>query len=325
MPSNRRHFIHNTVTEICFRAQQGLILPAIPLIKEILQGIIARAQTLYPVTICHYITMANHMHMLLVVQNPEDVPLFVGYIKRESAHAINRLLGRRRFTVWVDDYDSPTVLDAEKTLSRIVYFYTNPQKAGLVERIQDYPHLSSWGAFLSGKGEYSVRYYPRTSIPRIESPQEFLSPSTLHKLRSKSSVRHTLRITPNAWMNCFESSRGVDPKQLRAEVIQRVKELELEFHRARQSKVLGARTLSESVIVLDYMPKKSGAKMICLGTEKSTRATFIAWFKESSARAASAIKDWLKGIRSCVPPGFFVPGGRLHASLNPVFAPLPAG
>ncbi|MDD2942363.1 MAG: transposase, partial [bacterium] len=131
MARNPKMFIHDAVYELCFRIEEGLPMTAAPFMKRIIKGYLAAAQSRHPVTICHYIVMANHIHMLVMIKNPEDLSRFVLYFKRESAHAINTLLGRRNRTVWAERYDSPVLLDAGKVIERIVYFYANPAQAGL--------------------------------------------------------------------------------------------------------------------------------------------------------------------------------------------------
>ena len=41
-------------------------------------------------------------------------------------------------------------MDTAKAVSRLVYTYTNPLKAGLEETIAKYPNASSWSAFFAG-------------------------------------------------------------------------------------------------------------------------------------------------------------------------------
>ena len=112
---NRKLFVHRTVVEVCFRTEEGLPLPATPYIKVIIESVLARAQSLYPVIICHCLVMANHVHMLVVVDDPACVPAFVGYLKGETAHVVNHLRGRKKRTVWCDGFDSPIILDVELT------------------------------------------------------------------------------------------------------------------------------------------------------------------------------------------------------------------
>ena len=54
--------------------------------------------------------------------------------------------------------------------------------------------------------------------------------------------------------------------------------------------------------------------MICLGSNKSDRSKYIAWYKEHSAT--------LDSKRHYIPGGMFAPGGFLFANLIPYFVPI---
>lgn len=158
MPRNRKLLIHGKIYEICFRTEEGLPFAPTPYIKAIWESILARAQSLYRVRIVAGILMSNHPHLLIRVEDPEDVPKFVAYVKKETAHALNRLLGVEQHTVWQEGYDSPLLGDAAKVVERLVYCYTNPQKANLEDTIERYPGWSTWSEFLKGGG---VKAIPR--------------------------------------------------------------------------------------------------------------------------------------------------------------------
>ena len=79
--------------------EEGLLLLANPLCESIIKTCLARASALYPVRICHVIVEATHVHMIIVVMDPDHVSEFFRYFKAESAHMINRLLGRNKRTV----------------------------------------------------------------------------------------------------------------------------------------------------------------------------------------------------------------------------------
>lgn len=66
--------------------------------KPIFEAIMARAAFLFPVDVVAYCLMANHFHLILVPINPEQFPAFVGYVKQELSHIVNRLKGRRKKT-----------------------------------------------------------------------------------------------------------------------------------------------------------------------------------------------------------------------------------
>ena len=141
MPRNPKLFLNDMPYFITCSTEEGLPFAANPLIELIIRGILAKAANMYDITICHIELMANHIHLVIVVRNPEHVARFMQYFKRESSHSINRLLGRKKRTIWCDRYDSPVVLDAERLANVITYLYTNPVKDNLVEKVEDYPCL----------------------------------------------------------------------------------------------------------------------------------------------------------------------------------------
>lgn len=324
MPRNRKCFIHGTVIEICFTAEEGLPLPANPLIKLILLSIFARAQTYYPVTICHFVVMPNHMHLLVVVNDPAQIPRFVEYIKRESSHAINRLLGRERRTVWMNGYDSPIILDAEKAVSRIVYIYANPARANLVSTIDDYPHLNSWRACIDGSAEWEAARIPRNAIPQLPSGAPGLKKisAICRELTENSHENFSLIIEPDAWMLCFRETKESDPTEINARIGKMLEDEELRCKNARTHFVIGAHALTLQSVHAQHTPPRLGRRMICFSSHRGLRGHFVRWFRElcsqaSTANVIASAAAWL----TLIPPGLFLPGGSMSGNLNPLFVP----
>ena len=109
MPNNLKIYPKDAVLFVTSSTEKDL--PFIPnlLINAILRGIIARAQDNWPQEICHFLFMANHFHLILKVTDPDTAPNFIGYIKSQSATAINRLLGIDKQTIWCEGFDSPII------------------------------------------------------------------------------------------------------------------------------------------------------------------------------------------------------------------------
>ncbi len=324
MPAWPKCFIHGTTVLVTFRTEEGLPLVPGPMMKLILLGILAAAQSMYPVRICHFIVMGNHVHLLLVVDNPENVDDFVGYFKRESSHAINNLLGREKHTVWARGYDSPPILDAAKAFDTIAYIYTNPARANLVESIADYPNLSSWEAFQAGGSEATYKRIPREAIPELVKSKITIrqQKELVDSLLQEASEEHSLVIEPDAWMQCFPETCGADPRRMAKNIIQQVQRLEQTLSSERNGKVLGAEALRSQKLGKPHHPKKSSPRMMCLSAHRALRVQFIAWFKERVVDARKLRQsltpiEWLK----LLPPGFFHPGGRLSANLIPDLTP----
>jgi REP element-mobilizing transposase RayT len=327
MPQDPKVFIHGTLIELCTRTEQGLPFAATPYIRLIWLSILARAQSLYPLTLCHALLMANHPHLLVIVQDPAHVPKFVEYLKRELAHAVNHLLGNTRATVWEEGYDSPVILDAEKAIERIAYCYGNCSEADLAESIDEYPNWSTWADFQSGAPtEISVPRIARNDIPQL--PLKTLSfaeqEDFARALEAKGKEHYVLRIEPDAWMQCFSDElAGRTAEQNNKLVVKRIREKEAEAEQTRRGPVVGAHALRLQSMRREYRPVKRGKKMLCLSSFVSRRKRYIGWFKEQllrikEAKFLSLPAPW----RAVRPPGFFMPGGFLCASVNPAFVPL---
>ena len=282
---------------------------------------------MYPVTICALVVMGNHLHMLLVVEDPESVPRFIEFFKRESAHAINRLLGRSKHTVWCNGYDSPVILDANKVMQRLVYFYTNPQRARLVSVIEDYPHYTTWSNFISGETSTQlVPVFPRHAIPRLSkgdgSASSEESERVYQQLLHESVGGAELEIVPFAWLNVLSS--GGSQHSVILSVTNRVRAIEQSLLERKGVEVEGADALINQDIRKPHQPRMRGKRMICLGSDPRKRSKYIEWFLRESRMAHRNILEWM-GRRAAliIPPGFFAPGGRILANILPcaIFQP----
>lgn len=317
MARSPKMFLHGSVYELCFRTQDGLPLTSARYLKRIIKGCLAAAQTKYRVTICQYLVMPNHIHMIVKVDNPEDVCRFVLYFKRESSHAINRLMGRTNRTVWVERYFSPMILDLDKVIDRIVYILANPAKAGLVSSLSDYPNLSSWSALLNGDESTMCKRVPRAAIePLPKRPLTEKEALALDQhLANKSVGKFYLTIEPFAWITAFASTANVD--DIRKTIIARLQKLESSYAALRKTPPLGANKLISQSIFKEYVPTNFGNKMICLASSKALRVRFISFFKKQAKIARDAFKEIRSGGNVIFPPSFFQPGCFLLANLIP--------
>jgi len=99
------------------------------------------------------VAMPDHVHLICLPLSDANgsisIPEITRTIKSESAHRINKALGRTG-RVWQDEsFDH--VLRGEESLSRKVkYILENPVRAGLVSQSRDYPWLWWDRAVLDG-------------------------------------------------------------------------------------------------------------------------------------------------------------------------------
>ena len=317
MPRNRKLFIHGDVHFITTRILKGLPLVPNEYMILMLESIIARAKELYDIKISHLLFMANHLHCIVVVDNPSDVSEFMRYIKAESAHAINKMMGNRSGDVWEDRFDSPAILDIEKLKEQIVYTYTNPQKANLVDKIEHYPGLNTWDAFVNGNTLRRTLRLSRKShsfIPKKAS----LERKRRHAETLKESSRGTnsYLIEPQAAFECFDSEQSY--QEFIQEIIDMVRDKEQEL-REQRSSAIGAKRLCSQCMYKPHTPKKFGKKMLCLGSTKEIRRAYIDFFKALRDECIQAYQRIAVGCKNTLfPPGFFLPGGLKLSEMLPI-------
>jgi len=310
MPSNPKLYLPNKVCFLTSRIEQGLPLVAAEHVKLILEGILARATEKFDITLCHHSWMGNHFHMLVVVRDPEAVSGFLCFVKTESSHAINRLLGRNRRTVWNAGSDGPTLLTAEDVIEKIAYIYANPAEAHLVDTIDEYPMISSWEMYRNRQYTKRCPIVTRDKIP-------FLGPKHLslrHQKAFTTSLQEAskhyamLRISPYAWIKCFPEWYRSTKQEIDELVSSRVREKEEVARKNRKGSVLGALALQTQNMDIPHEPKKFSRKMICICRDKILRLDFILWAKALFYQARNVYLAWKQGD-FCLqyPPGLFPP------------------
>ena len=151
-----------SLVEVTSRTVHGrfLLRPSRDL-NEIVQGILARAAARYDVEICAFIALSNHMHLLLVPADAEQLGLFMGYVNANLAKEAGRL-HRWREKFWGRRY-SHVVLSNEPEAheQRLRYLLEQGCKENLVRRPEDWPGASSTQALLAGQAVRGV-WFDRT-------------------------------------------------------------------------------------------------------------------------------------------------------------------
>ena len=321
MPNNLKLFLPNCVYFVTTRIASGLPLIPAPFMREILLGLFARAVKLYPVTISDLIVMGNHFHLLAVTDKIANLDQFMRFLKTESAHAINRLLGKVKGAVWEEGYDSPVVLDLDALKDKLVYLYTNPQRANLVDSIEQYPNFSSWQSFTSKAPTpllgFIINRPLLCRIPRFMSPQQ----QQTEKQRLLGEAKESLPFSFNheAAFRALADS-DLTFKQFQQEIIAAVRdeEAELRKDRIKQKKhILGASALLRQSIVKQHTPKKFGQRTLCLAADGVLRRSYIEVFRAWVDSYREAYRTWRASKQGpFFPPGFFFPGIRPVAVLT---------
>lgn len=300
-----RILLPKTPVFITARVIEGLPFICASYMDAILLSALALAQTLHPVTIVAYCFMSNHVHLILVVDNPEDVCDFMERFKTESAHAINRLLGRRQRPVWCKGYDSPIILTAESTLEKLAYLFTNPVAARLVNSIDEYPGLNNWRMFFDHESTIQVHRIRRTDVPAL--PRNLRGPKAndqiAQQILKNSTETLTLNLSPEAWLSCFNLQEQKAEYRTKLITLVYANEQEMRDTRARQNtRVLGRRALLHERFFRAFIPKKFGHRMWCISSDLDLKKRFLNWIKSLLTRGREGLKMWKAGYRDWAYP-----------------------
>ncbi|MDR2337401.1 MAG: transposase [Deltaproteobacteria bacterium] len=293
--------------------------PAYPLINTALIGILARAKSLYNISICHFVFMSNHFHILAVVRNPADIPNFIRLLKLESASAINRICGIRQNTVWNDGFDDPIVLTYDKVIDTIKYIYKNPASADLVNSIEQYPGLSSWSMFKKKEYRKECVWIKRSQFYKINNlalMTDKKQKELINNLAGDKPIFHTFELEPNAWMEGFIEYKDNNPEEINNQIIKEVIEEEKKLEHPKG--VVGAKKLKTQHINKKFKSAKYSKRMLCISSNIELRKTYITYFRSLTQIAKQAYKTIKNGLCNILfPAGMFMPGGEFLEHIPP--------
>jgi hypothetical protein len=313
MAEKMKYHPHGSVLFCTMSIEEGLLLLANPLCQAIVKSCLARACELYPVRICHILVEATHIHLVVVVINPDHIEAFFRHFKTESAHMINGLLGRNKRTLWCEGYDSPIVLTPRRALIAIAYLYANPAKDNLESSIDRYPGFSSWKMFQSGNLTRQWKRLRRPQFTPITRDANNLRGYTkfADRILATSEEMQTFTLEPNAWMDAFGYRSPEEQEKINRQLVARIRLLEerAEKKRAREKKcVFGRERLLAQVFDTTYRPKRRGHRMWCLSEKRSVRVEFIKFFRGLMQKARAVREMWKLGdVTVPYPPGLYPP------------------
>jgi len=322
MGNNPKLFISGKAYFASSRMEEGLPLLPYKIINTIIWGIASRAQRLYPVEIVGMLFMANHFHLCLVAIDPQAVSDFFRYMKAELGHAVNRMLGRRKHTVWEAGYDSPIVLTAPDVMRYLVYLYSNPVSAELIDSIDQYPGVSTWEMFDARQTSKKARWIRRSAIPLLaDQLSEADDQALTQQLLLDCPIEQTFTLAPFSWMKCFRCMQDVSVEEMRKKLLAMIRTEEMTLRTLRFSEgrtVMGPQALKSQSIRTPYSPNKFTPRMICLCSDVELRIEYILWFRSLVRKSREAFALGKDGnVTVAYPPGFFPPRGKVQAHWLP--------
>jgi hypothetical protein len=300
--------------DVCFRALQGLPLPARALTNLLLESIIARLLATEQVVVCSYVWMANHPHMQLFSLDATGLTRFHGQLKKRLTDFVKRLLGVSHLRLWDDRSTLGEVLDLDAAIDRFAYSFLNPVRAKLVRSIDDYKGCNTWKEFVSAPAdlhaviEKKVPWVLATDIEALSASNPSWSEErrVIEDLREKASARemNTLRIHPFRWLEAFNISDPAEIERVRTRIIRRVREEEakLALENAPSQRIEGFMVTDE------YKPPRKERKVFMYASTITRRLAHLEQYRWFIKRCRECYELMKKGFSNIPwPPGCFIP------------------
>jgi hypothetical protein len=263
--------------------------------KELILGVLGRAQAKYKVEIYAFIFLSNHFHILMRVDSARQMALFVGYLKANIAKELGRLHGwKEKF--WGRRYHSASLADSDQAVSaRFMYVLSNGCKEGLIGSPCDWPGPSSASALFHGESTLRGTWYDRTAENQARLRGEV----------KEFPSAETVRLSPLPFL---AASSKAARQAFFVDAVRRVEQQTRDLHRVSLTEPLGVHE------ILSQDPHRSATRFIPspaplfhATTQEEFRAMYsVREVREAAYRAAAArLRSGEDNVR--FPPGCFPP------------------
>jgi hypothetical protein len=193
-----RQYLPSVLYEVTIRVAQGrYLLRPDGRSRAIVNGVIARAQVLYPNVKLHaFDCQSNHLHQLLSSSDGESIARYLCFVHGSLARLIGRLRGwEGRF--WSRRCRVIPVLDDAAAVDRLRYIVAQGVAAGLVASPRDWPGASSTPGLI-GAMTISAQWL---SLDLVRRNARRGTPVPLDSLQEQLAIKLT-PIPPWAELSC---------------------------------------------------------------------------------------------------------------------------
>ncbi len=93
-----------------------------------------------------FVVMPDHVHLLLTPSSTASLEKVLQFIKGGSSHQIHKAR-KQKMEIWQVGFHDWTIRDSDDWQTKAEYIRTNPVRATLVQRPEDWPYSSASGKF----------------------------------------------------------------------------------------------------------------------------------------------------------------------------------
>lgn len=307
--------------QIVFRARKNIPLPPLRCINLILEGAIARAQTVYPVVLSHFLFTGNHPHIFAIPLDANDFKGFYGLLEKELTEALKKLTGLEHARIWEGAAKVTRIATLEDFINEVAYCYANPASAHLEDKIERYPGVSTWREFRDAPLKADAAMVKRClwirrpylkALPsrRLSGRQDRHFTENFKQKARKYKAYNQLRIEPYAFCKVYGVSNE-ELAQVKERIIDALRRCEgdaRDERRRLKKSVIGKHRLREKPIFAEHTPKKNGPALHVIAYDKQYKIQLLKEFKTFCQLCRDAYEAWKRGDFTVQwPPGAYKP------------------
>ncbi|NJO55950.1 MAG: hypothetical protein HC834_05845 [Rhodospirillales bacterium] len=294
----------NSLVEATIRTEGcHFYLKPTPAVRDVVLGVIGKAQEKYGMVIHAVVAMSDHMHYLLSPKDTQQQALFFAFVNANIAKELKRLFKLEGSHFWDRPFRAIVVSEEPAAqIRRLRYNLQHGVKEDLVERPSQWPGVHSAKALL-GEEELIGTWFDRTAYYwacHRRKPDEPAVDEDAFKTRYK------VELSP---LPCLADLTDDQRHQVVREMLDDIEELARADRKKRGVQVLGvAKILSQPVDARPKNPKKSPAPSFHTASKEAFKQLIGAFrefcyaFREAAEKLKSG--NWAVSF----PPGSFPPG-----------------
>jgi putative transposase len=268
------------VEVICRTIHSRFLLRPGELLNEIVVGVLGRAQQMYQMRVCGYVFASNHLHLVLDVNDANQLCCFMRYVNSNLARKVGRLVGWHD-KIWSRRYQAIVISSEEAAqVEKLRYVVSHGVKEDLVERVDQWPGVHCAKSLLTG--EPATGYW-------FDQTQEYAARRRGEKFdRMRYATPEVLVLSP---LPCW---RYLSEEIQRRLIVEMIAEIESEAALRRQrsgSRVLGASAVrGQHPFDRPARSKKSPAPLLHAASKRvreelwTAYAWFVAAFRDASEK-----------------------------------------
>jgi Transposase IS200 like len=294
----------HSLVEVTTRTDHGaFLMTPTEAVKDVILGVIGRAQAMYGMVIHGFGFLSNHYHFLCSPADTKQQAQFFAFVNANIAKEVKRLVGWTGAHFWSRRYQAIVVsTEVEAQLNRLEYLLAQGTKEHLVERPSDWPGAHVARALLEGT-ELRGTWFDRAGFYNAQRRRRADDPEVDE--RPFKQV-YTIKLTP---LPCLA---GMAPEKQRETIQDLLERIASKVDQERQNygiTVAGAAQLQQQDIESRPLKRKRSPAPLFHAFAKSVREQLRSAYRLFSIafrEAADKLKAGIANVR--FPPGCYPPG-----------------